>query len=265
MQYLYKNNANGEQTEKTPPLTIKNAKFVTSAATSAQFIKADKPIIAVCGKSNVGKSTFINMLAGQKRLAKTSAAPGRTRLVNYFDFGEFYLADLPGYGYAEVSKAEKARWAKTLDKFFENKRELSHVYLLLDCRHDPTADDLQMLNYLNYHVVPFTAVLTKGDKLSKMKLKEQKIKIAAKAGLAAGNILATGAEKGIGKAEILQKTAEILALARENENKLEREAEAENDSEENETKNEKENGDTTESAFGSANGNAIGKSGETEL
>ena len=193
MEYLYKKTSDGAAEEKKPPLVIKNAKFVTSAATSAQFIKADKPMIAVCGKSNVGKSTFINMLAGQKRLAKTSAAPGRTRLVNYFDFGEFYLVDLPGYGYAEVSRAEKAKWAKTLDKFFENKRELAHVFLLLDCRHDPTAEDLQMLSYLNYHVVPFTAVLTKGDKLSKMKLKEQKIKISAKAGLAAGNVIATAA------------------------------------------------------------------------
>ena len=163
MEYLYKKTSDGAAEEKKPPLVIKNAKFVTSAATSAQFIKADKPMIAVCGKSNVGKSTFINMLAGQKRLAKTSAAPGRTRLVNYFDFGEFYLVDLPGYGYAEVSRAEKAKWAKTLDKFFENKRELAHVFLLLDCRHDPTAEDLQMLSYLNYHVVPFTAVLTKGE------------------------------------------------------------------------------------------------------
>ena len=218
MEYLYKKTSDGAAEEKKPPLVIKNAKFVTSAATSAQFIKADKPMIAVCGKSNVGKSTFINMLAGQKRLAKTSAAPGRTRLVNYFDFGEFYLVDLPGYGYAEVSRAEKAKWAKTLDKFFENKRELAHVFLLLDCRHDPTAEDLQMLSYLNYHVVPFTAVLTKGDKLSKMKLKEQKIKISAKAGLAAGNVIATAAADGTGKTEILQKTAEILEIARAKQN-----------------------------------------------
>ena len=262
MEYLYKNKtggASGEkigekigaQAEKKPSLVIKNAKFVTSAATSAQFIKADKPMIAVCGKSNVGKSTFINMLAGQKRLAKTSAAPGRTRLVNYFDFGEFYLVDLPGYGYAEVSKAEKAKWAKTLDKFFENKRELAHVYLLLDCRHDPTADDLQMLNYLNYHVVPFTAVLTKGDKLSKMKLKEQKVKIAAKAGLAAGNIIATGAEKNIGKAEILEKIAEILALARET-NAAEAHTDEENEKGNNDTT---ENGNAADDESAAANGN----------
>ena len=107
------------------PLQIKNATFITSAATAAQFLKTLKPTIAVCGKSNVGKSTFINMLAGQKRLAKTSAAPGRTWLVNYFDFGSFILADLPGYGYAEVSKAEKAKWAKTLDAFFAQKNRLA--------------------------------------------------------------------------------------------------------------------------------------------
>ncbi|MDD6995396.1 MAG: ribosome biogenesis GTP-binding protein YihA/YsxC [Candidatus Borkfalkiaceae bacterium] len=197
------------------PLKIKNAAFITSAATAAQFLKTGKPLIAVCGKSNVGKSTFINMLAGQKRLARTSAAPGRTRLVNYFDFGQFILADLPGYGYAEVSKAEKAKWSKTLDAFFGQKSRLAHVFLLLDCRHDPTAEDLQMLNYLNYHIVPFTAVLTKTDKLSKMKLKEQTVKIAAKAGLAAGNVIATSGETRAGKDEILQKIARIIALQTE--------------------------------------------------
>ena len=194
------------------PLKIKNATFITSAANAAQFLITEKPIIAVCGKSNVGKSTFINMIAGQKRLAKTSAAPGRTRLVNYFDFGPFILADLPGYGYAEVSKAEKAKWAKTLDQFFAQKSRLAHVFLLLDCRHDPTADDLQMLKYLNYHVVPFTAALTKADKLSRMKLKEQTVKIAAKSGLAAGDIIATSGETRQGKEEILQKIAQIISI-----------------------------------------------------
>ena len=88
-------------------VVIKNAEFITSAAKKEQFIHPDKPMIAVCGKSNVGKSSFINMLANQKKLAKTSSEPGRTRLVNYFDFGEFILADLPGYGFARVSKGEK--------------------------------------------------------------------------------------------------------------------------------------------------------------
>ena len=88
-------------------MLINDAKFITSSASSSQFIRSEKPIIAVVGKSNVGKSSFINSLANKKKLAKTSNTPGRTRLINYFDFGEFILADLPGYGYAEVSKAER--------------------------------------------------------------------------------------------------------------------------------------------------------------
>ena len=146
-------------------LKITKAEFITSAARKDQFIKTDKPVIAVCGKSNVGKSSFINMLANQKKLAKVSKEPGRTRLVNYFDFGEFILADLPGYGFARVSKEEKAKWGKLLDAFFEEEK-ISHVFALCDIRHDPTADDRQMIEYLYFNLVPFTVVATKSDKLS---------------------------------------------------------------------------------------------------
>ena len=196
-------------------LVIKNAKFITSAANKAQFIKPDKPMIAVCGKSNVGKSFFINMLAGQKKLAKTSSEPGRTRLVNYFDFGAFVLADLPGYGFARVSKTEKAKWAKTLDQFFQDKEKLSHVLLLVDSRHDPTADDLQMIEYLHYHIVPFTIVMTKTDKLSKMKIKEHKKAIAADLYLGEGNLIATSSETGYGKDEVLAKIAQVISVEKE--------------------------------------------------
>ena len=147
-----------------------NAKFITSAASKAQFITTDKPVIAVCGKSNVGKSSFINMLAGQNKLAKVSGEPGRTRLVNYFDFGEFVLADLPGYGYARVSKSEKEKWAKLLDDFFAAEAAPSHVFALCDIRHEPTENDKIMVNYLYQRVIPFTVVATKADKLSKAQL-----------------------------------------------------------------------------------------------
>ena len=196
----------------TQPIRIKNATFITSAASKAQFIKPNKPMIAVCGKSNVGKSSFINMLANQKKLAKTSSAPGRTRLVNYFDFGEFVLADLPGYGFAQVSKAEKAKWAKTLDQFFQDKENLAHVFMLADSRHDPTADDVQMIEYLHFHVLPFTVVLTKADKLSKMKLKEHKKAIAADLYMGENNLLATSSETGYGKDDVLTKIAEVLEI-----------------------------------------------------
>ncbi|MBQ2740897.1 MAG: YihA family ribosome biogenesis GTP-binding protein [Clostridia bacterium] len=189
---------------------IKNATFITSAATKAQFITPTKPMIAVCGKSNVGKSSFINMLANRKKLAKTSSAPGRTRLVNYFDFGEFILADLPGYGFAQVSKAEKAKWAKTLDAFFKEKQNVAHVFMLADSRHDPTADDVQMIEYLHFNILPFTVILTKADKLSKMKLKEHKKAIAADLYMGESNLLATSSETGYGKEEVLQKIAQIL-------------------------------------------------------
>ena len=186
------------------PLVIKDATFITSAAKAEQFITPNKPVIAVCGKSNVGKSSFINMLANKKKLAKTSSEPGRTRLVNYFDFGAFILADLPGYGFARVSKAEKDKWAKTLDKFFERKEHISHVLMLADSRHDPTADDVQMMQFLHYHTIPFTVVLTKADKLSKMKLKEHIKAIAADLYLGVENLLATSAETGYGKNDVLR-------------------------------------------------------------
>jgi GTP-binding protein len=193
-------------------VVIKNATFITSAAKADQFITPQKPMIAVCGKSNVGKSSFINMLANRKKLAKTSSEPGRTRLVNYFDFGEFVLADLPGYGFARVSKSEKIKWAKTLDDFFKQKQNISHVFMLVDSRHDPTADDAQMMEYLHFYTLPFTVVLTKADKLSRMKVKEHKKAIAADLYLGEKNLIATSAETGFGKDEILEKIAQIIDL-----------------------------------------------------
>ena len=199
-----------ETNDKIQPLVIKNATFITSAARADQFITPDKPVIAVCGKSNVGKSSFINMLANRKKLAKTSSEPGRTRLVNYFDFGEFILADLPGYGFARVSKSEKDKWAKTLDAFFRKKEGIAHVFMLADSRHDPTADDIQMMQFLHYHTLPFTVVLTKADKLSRMKLKEHIRAIAADMYLGVENLIATSAETGYGKEEILKKLRTII-------------------------------------------------------
>ena len=206
---MYENNDKNTQ----PTLVIKNATFITSAARAEQFITPNKPMIAVCGKSNVGKSSFINMLANRKKLAKTSSEPGRTRLVNYFDFGEFILADLPGYGFARVSKGEKEKWAKTLDQFFKDKGNIAHVFMLVDARHDPTADDVQMIEFLHYHTIPFTVTLTKADKLSKMKLKEHIKAIAADLYLAPANLIATSSETGYGKNEVLAKIRSVIDLA----------------------------------------------------
>lgn len=199
-----------DERKESQPLVIKNATFITSASRAEQFITPDKPMIAVCGKSNVGKSSLINMLANRKKLAKTSSEPGRTRLVNYFDFGEFILADLPGYGFARVSKTEKEKWAKTLDAFFKKKEQIAHIFMLVDARHDPTADDRQMLEFLHYHILPFSVVMTKADKLSRMKIKEHKKAIASNLYLGEGNLLATSSETGLGKAELLEKIRQVI-------------------------------------------------------
>ncbi len=190
-------------------LKITKAEFVTSAAGKNQFITADKPVIAVCGKSNVGKSSFINMLAGRKKLAKVSKEPGRTRLVNYFDFGEFLLADLPGYGFARVSKEEKAKWAKLLDDFFAERRA-AHVFALCDVRHDPTADDRQMIEYLYYHIMPFTVIATKADKLSKAAAARGVENIACAFKCGRDDILLTSSQTRQGLEDVLNRLEQIL-------------------------------------------------------
>lgn len=189
------------------------AKFLTSAASKTQFISTDKPVIAVCGKSNVGKSSFINMLAGQKKLAKVSQEPGRTRLINYFDFGGFILADLPGYGYAKVSKLEKAKWAKLLDDFFADKEKIAHVVALCDIRHEPTEDDKTMLSYLYARLIPFSIVATKADKLSRAQINKSISLISTAYGCGRDDIIPTSSKTGFGYERVVEEIEKVLARA----------------------------------------------------
>lgn len=193
-------------------MEIKEAKFLKSAAEMRGFLRPERPMIAVCGRSNAGKSSLINLLANCKNLAKTSSAPGRTRLVNYFDFGEFWLADLPGYGYAAVSRDEKARWGKTLDAFFAKKEDIRHVFLLIDIRRDPSGDDLQLVDFLNYHIIPFSVIATKSDKLSRMKTKERRRAIASQFGLGEDNVAVVSSVTGEGKADVLSRIAQVCSV-----------------------------------------------------
>lgn len=190
-------------------LKITNAKFITSAASESQFLAFDKPVIAVCGKSNVGKSSFINALASQKKLAKVSKEPGRTRLVNYFDFGGFVLADLPGYGFARVSKSEKARWGVLLEKFFSS-TNITHVFSLADIRHDPTADDRQMIDYLYYNAMPFTVIATKSDKLSREGARRGVRNIAACYKCGEDNVIAISSETRQGFDRVAERLEQII-------------------------------------------------------
>ena len=191
-------------------LRIGEVKFITSAADKKGFYGGEKPVIAVCGKSNVGKSSFINMLANRRQLARASAEPGRTRLVNYFDFGAFVLADLPGYGFAHVAKSEKERWARLLDDFFAEGR-VAHVFALADIRHEPTADDRTMIDFWYYTQTPFTVIATKADKLAKTRIKEAVRRVAAAFRTGEGNVIAVSAEDRRGREEVLSVVEGVLS------------------------------------------------------
>ena len=193
-------------------MIIKNATFITSAADKRGFIVPNKPMIAICGKSNVGKSSLINTLANKKGLARTSVTPGRTRLVNYFDFGEFVLADLPGYGFAKVSHSEKEKWSKLLEDFFSYQQFITHVFSLVDIRHDPTRDDVDMINYLHHYALSFTIVATKADKIGKTRIFDRLKSIGNFLAVGKDSVLATSSDTGYGKDKLLDKIQAVLDI-----------------------------------------------------
>lgn len=153
-------------------MEIKNAKFVTSMAQYGRFPGIGLPQIAVAGKSNVGKSSLINALCRNGKLAKTSGTPGKTRLLNVFEVNPgtgdaFHLVDLPGYGFAQVERSEKLRWGEMMQGYFSNTKELRVVLQLVDIRHEPTQDDVDMVAYLRATGLPFQVACTKSDKISR--------------------------------------------------------------------------------------------------
>lgn len=155
-------------------IKIKNSDFVISAVKKEQYPITGLPEIAFVGRSNVGKSSIINALTNRKKLAKVSQTPGKTRLINFFIINgdEFYLVDLPGYGYAKVSKTEKASWRKTIETYLNGRQELKRVVLLVDSRHKPTADDIQMHEWIKFYGYDEVVIATKSDKLSNNELRK---------------------------------------------------------------------------------------------
>ena len=184
-------------------MEIKKAEFITSMAQYGQFEGVGLPQIAVAGKSNVGKSSLINKLCNRKKLARVSATPGKTATINFYRVDTAYFVDLPGYGYAKVSNTERERWDDLINSYFEADRAVCLLVQLLDSRHAPSADDVQMLEYLHYHRIPFVAALTKGDKLKKSEMaarKEEFEKICAPYGCQ--GVVLTSAENGLGMDEL---------------------------------------------------------------
>lgn len=191
-------------------MIIKRAEFLKSYSIGYSGGKINE--ICVVGRSNVGKSSFINAVCNNGKLAKTSSLPGRTRLINVFSIndGQFDLVDLPGYGYAKASKADKESWDSLIDYYFNNTISLKHVFVLVDIRND-SPKDKQMLEYLYYYRIPFTVVATKCDKISKSKLNAEISKVASFLGLGMDNIIPFSSVNKFGINKIYEKLDQILS------------------------------------------------------
>lgn len=144
-----------------------NAIFETSFGTASQLRQSDLPEIAFSGRSNVGKSSLLNKIMGRKSLARVSSMPGKTVTINFFKLDNCRLVDLPGYGYAKVSHNEKLRWAELMQAYFSSGRDIRLVVQLIDMRHAPSEQDIEMLDYMSEMGIPFAVALTKCDKLNK--------------------------------------------------------------------------------------------------
>ncbi|MDT0650448.1 ribosome biogenesis GTP-binding protein YihA/YsxC [Autumnicola edwardsiae] len=194
-------------------MKIKNAEFVISNSSVAKCPDSKLPEYAFIGRSNVGKSSLINMLTGRKALAKTSATPGKTQLINHFLINDnWHLVDLPGYGYAKVSKSTKNTFQKFITAYFEKREQMICAFVLVDSRHSPQKIDMEFMQWLGEHQVPFCIIFTKADKL---KSKELDLKLEnyeaemLKTWLEMPQYFVTSANTAMGQEEILDYIEEI--------------------------------------------------------
>ncbi len=186
-------------------MIIKSAVYKTSVVEESKLLQDDVPEFAFVGRSNVGKSSLINMLVGQKRLAKTSSTAGLTKMVNYFDINNtFRFVDLPGYGYAKVGKSHLDVWAGLMGEYLTGSQSLDTVFVLVDLRHEPSILDRAMLEFLIYNQIPFMVLATKADKLSKAKQSVQKKMLAKTLKIREELIILTSSETGLGKEKVLE-------------------------------------------------------------
>lgn len=192
-------------------MKITKSAFVTSVANPSKLLNDGKGEIAFVGRSNVGKSSLLNMLVNNKKLAKTSSLPGRTRLINYFIINDsFYFVDLPGYGFAKASKQEAFGWQSLIEPYLIKNNNLKCVFVLVDSRIEPTENDKQMIDFLVYYNIPFVIIATKCDKFAKSKIKPALLKIANSLNVGVGNIIGVSNETGFGKEEVLAKVEQFI-------------------------------------------------------
>lgn len=185
-------------------MIIKNSEFIKSAFKSNEYPDSKLPEIALAGRSNVGKSSFINKLLNRKNLARVGKTQGKTRLVNFFSVNnEFVLVDLPGYGYANVSKEMKASWGNMIEDYLNKREQLVSVVLILDIRHNPTEDDMLMLDYIEANGFKPFIILNKADKLAKTKIEPRADEFREMLGIE--DVYAFSAFNGYGRDEVLNK------------------------------------------------------------
>ena len=193
-------------------MKINDVKLEVQAVRRSQYPENDKPEFMLVGRSNVGKSSFINAIVGRKNIAYTSGKPGKTQTLNFYLVNDdFYMVDVPGYGYANVSKDVQLKFGKMIEEYLEKRDELIRVFMLVDFRHKPTEDDILMYNFLKYYSIPVTIVATKADKVGSSKVEHNKKEVLDTLNLVVGDdlVLFSSVTKK-GKEEILKKIGEFI-------------------------------------------------------
>lgn len=195
-------------------MQIKRATFVTSLTGNQKFSGQGLPQIAIAGKSNVGKSSLINCLCNQNKLARVSSEPGKTRLVNVFRINDdFHLVDLPGYGYARVSRTMIEDWGAMMDSYLSGSEYLCHILHLVDIRHDPGENDIQMQAWIQHNNLPCTVIATKSDKLSRAQQQKAILGICRTLGVQPWDVIPFSSVTRDGKDKLLTRLGEIIRQA----------------------------------------------------
>lgn len=192
-------------------MVVKESKLDVMASRRSQYPDKDLPEFLLVGRSNVGKSSFINALLSRKNLAHTSSRPGKTQTINFYLVNNnFYLVDVPGYGYAAVDKKTQAKFGMMIEEYLENREQLKRVFLIIDFRHKPTEDDLLMYNFLKYYNLPVTVVATKADKVGgSRKNKNLKVIMDTLDLVVGDDLLVFSSVTKLGRTEILKKIEDL--------------------------------------------------------
>lgn len=197
-------------------MIVKRADFITSMKEYGDYATRGCPEVAFAGKSNVGKSSMINKLTNRGKLARTSATPGKTRLINVYQINEaINFIDLPGYGFAKVSKEEKLSWGRMMQNYFATTRDLCHVFHLVDIRHEPSAEDREMNLFLRQADIPFTVVATKADKISRGARLKHIAPICRALAVQPWQVLVFSSEDGTGRDELLERIEAVCTEEQE--------------------------------------------------